>query len=115
MEAGGGGGLLHSTFFTSGSAFFFFFCFIPDMCFCCIIHRLKGKHNLPRSVDSGCEYGKHMAPSQSHCAAALVCLVASSARDAQMGRVTRSDWLFAAAGAENLHSGEGKNAEKGHH
>lgn len=56
-----------------------------------------------------------MAPSQSHCAAALVCLVASSARDAQMGRVTRSDWLFAAAGAENLHSGEGKNAEKGHH
>lgn len=115
MEAGGGGGLLHSTFFTSGSAFFLFFCFIPDMCFCCIIRRLKGKHNLPRSVDSGCEYGKHMAPSQSHCAAALVCLVASSARDAQMGRVTRSDWLFASAGAENLHSGEGKNAEKGHH
>lgn len=57
-DVSGGGGLLHSTFF-SGSTF----CFIPSMCFSCIICRLKRKHNLPYSVDLECEYGKHMAPS----------------------------------------------------
>lgn len=100
------GGLLHSAFFISGSTFFF----IPSMCFCCIICRLKQKHNLPCSVDLECEYGKHMALLK---ATVLLLLSGHILSEGCTDGTWRSEWLAsAAAGAGNFTC---RKAKRGRH
>lgn len=87
----------HSAFLISGSTFFF----IPSMCFCCIIRRLKRKHNLPCSVDLECEYGKHMAPLKA--TVLLLSLVWSHPRRGGCTDGTwRSEWLASSAAAGEM-------------
>lgn len=67
------------------------------MCFCCITPPPQNENTICLAgVDLEARIWKTYGRVESHRAAALVCLVTSSARggDAQMGLVIRSDWLL---------------------
>ena len=104
------GGLLHSTFFNSGSAFFFFY---PRHVL--LLHNTPPQRKTQLALQ--CWFRVRIWKTYGAVAKPLYCcscLFGHILGEGCTDGTCHSEWLaFAAAGAENLHSGEGKNAEKG--